>query len=101
SGGTGTGRNFDGFTNLATGAITVEAGSHVNVADFSSDGRLAITGTAVFDNVGTSDLEFGTNSVTTLGIYDPVTGNVTLGGRINLHNTNMRIHGFVRNNGYI
>jgi hypothetical protein len=56
----------------------------------------------VLTNVGTAPLTFGAGSVTTIGIYDPVTGQVTHGGTISLGDTNMVINGgLVRNNGLI
>jgi T5SS/PEP-CTERM-associated repeat protein len=72
SAGAGTPTTFSGFTNQASGSITVAAGSKVNAADFESYGTLTLApntaaARTAFVNAGPSPLVFGGGSRTFIG----------------------------------
>jgi hypothetical protein len=98
----GAAATFNGFTNTPSGRITVGSGSTANVSEFQSSGQLNMTGTGVLNNFGTSAMTLGGGSVTNLGVYNSLNGQVTPGGKISLGDTNLVIQGaLVRNNGRI
>src|SRR5439155_15673780 len=83
-----------------TGLLTVNGTTNVN--DWSTIGRVAINPGGLLANTQGSTLGFGGGSVTTIGGYNPNTGQVTPGGTINIGAGDMRVQGgFVRNNGTI
>jgi autotransporter-associated beta strand protein len=89
-------------TNTTSGRITVGSGASVSVSDFQSIGRIDVTGTGVLTNTGPSAMYFGGGSLTTIGGYNPTTGQVTPGGSLNLGNQTLFLTGaFLRNNGSI
>jgi autotransporter-associated beta strand protein len=89
-------------TNTASGRIAVGSGAGVSVSDFQSVGRIDVTGTGVLTNTGPSAMYFGGGSLTTIGGYNPATGQVTPGGSLNLGNQPLFLTGaFLRNNGSI
>jgi autotransporter-associated beta strand protein len=104
--GTSTTLNFDGFTNEASGSITIGAGSRVNVANFQSYGMLTLTPAAAgsgqstrITNLGTAPLGFNGGSQTFLATPATAGQNLAL---LDLHGQNAMVAGglFV-NNGFV
>lgn len=86
-------------TNGSGGLVTVNGAA--NVSNFVSTGRLAINPGGTFNN-SQSNMTVGGGSVTTIGLYNPANGQVTLGGTLNFGSGDLRVQGgFVRNNGTI
>ncbi len=97
---------LSGFTNQVSGAITVGAGSGVNVTDFETYGMLTLTpnttsAPTVLTNTGTSPLAFGGGSQTFIGTpatADPTGQNIL--DYIDLHGNNAIVAGgLLVNNG--
>jgi autotransporter-associated beta strand protein len=96
---TGQTLTWGGGVNAAAGRLTVNGTA--NVSDWSSAGQVAVNpgGTMA---AGAGGVVLGGGSVTTVGGYDPATGQVTPGGTLNFGGGNMVVRGgFVRNNGVI
>jgi autotransporter-associated beta strand protein len=111
---TATNLTFGGTHTIASGqTFTLTRGNYTassqltvngtaNVTDFTTVGKLSVVGTGQLVNTGTSPLVFGGGSVTTVGVYNPTTGQVTSGGKISLGAQDLVVQGgFVRNNGLI
>jgi autotransporter-associated beta strand protein len=92
-----------GFYNQPAGRITVGSGATVTVQDFQSSGQVAVTGTGLVTRTGASPITLGGGSITTVGVYNPVNGQVTFGGTINVGTGGTIVvqGGFLRNNGTI
>jgi autotransporter-associated beta strand protein len=99
--------NFNGFTNQGSGAITIAAGSRINVANFQSYGMLTLNPATngsgqetLITNTGTTPLYFNSGSQTMLGTPATAPGpNGPYLDALDLHGQNLVITGglFVNN----
>lgn len=99
--GSGSTTSLMGFNNQPAGRVSVGAGV-VNVQDFQSSGVINIFGTGQVNNTGSTPIVMGGGSVTNVGVYYPINGQVTHGGTIDIGNQDIVVlGGLLRNNGTI
>jgi hypothetical protein len=105
--GTSTVVNLNGFTNQGLGAVTVGAGSRINVANFQSYGTVTLNPATtagqitLLTNLGTAPLGFNGGSRTFIGTPATATASPPVAG-VDIHGQNVIISGglFV-NNGFV
>jgi autotransporter-associated beta strand protein len=91
---------WNGGVNQGSGRFIVNGTAYVS--DFTTTGTVSITGAGNLLNTGTSPLVLGGGSVTTVGVYNPVNGQVTPGGTITIGAQDLVVQGgFLRNNGIV
>jgi fibronectin-binding autotransporter adhesin len=91
---------WNGGVNQGFGRFVVNGTAYVS--DFTTTGNVSITGAGNLLNTGTSPLVLGGGSVTTVGVYNPVNGQVTPGGTITIGAQDLVVQGgFLRNNGIV